>query len=142
MFRSNYNSYSGNGHGLGIIPAIAKPVSGIFGGLIGNLRKSVLPSRGFANRTYAYSQLGKDAYEKHKEIIEQNSPMKKRKFKKFINGLKQLESQVKTHGIDDNVGLSNENEEIAEPVTFDELNPHPFIQSYSADIADYDYKIN
>ena len=106
MFRSNYNSYSGNYHGLGIIPAIAKPVSGIFGGLIGNLRKSVLQSRGFANRTYAYSQLGKDAYEKHKEIIEQNSPMKKKKFKKFINGLKQLESQVKSHGIDDNVGLS------------------------------------
>ena len=66
----------------------------------------------------------------------------KKKFKNFINGLKQLESQVKSHGIDDNVGLSNENEEIAEPVAFDELNLHPFIQSYSADIADYDYKIN
>lgn len=142
MFSSTYNNYSGNGHGLpAIIPALTKPISNLFGGLIGNLRKSVKESRGFANRTYAYSQLGKDGYEKHREIIESNSPMRKRKFKKFINGLKQLESQIKpSHGIDDSVGLSGENEEIAEPATFDELNLYPFVQSYSADIADYDYK--
>ena len=141
MFSSTYNNYSGNGHGLpAIIPALTKPISNLFGGLIGNLRKSVKESRGFANRTYAYSQLGKNGYEKHREIIESNSPMKKRKFKKFINGLKQLESQIKSHGIDENVGLSGENEEIAEPATFDELNLYPFVQSYSADIADYDYK--
>ena len=60
--------------------------------------------------------------------------MKKGKFKKFIDGLRQMEISVKTHGV------AEGGEEIAEFATFDDLNLRPFVQSYPAELADYEYK--
>ena len=146
-FSSNYHSYAGTGHGLSaLIPGLISPVTSVVGKGIGGLRKLVKENRNHLNATYAYSQLGKDGYEKHKEIIEGHSTMPKRKFKKFINGLKQMESQTAPHGLEGigkglkDAGTNPYGEEIAEPATFDELNLQPFVQSYSADLADCEYK--
>ena len=42
-------------------------------------------------------------------------------------------------GISD-TSRENEKEKMADPATFDELNLTPFVQSYSADLADIEYK--
>ena len=139
-FSASYNSYCGNGHGVGgLVPGLFNPIGSLIGKGISGIRKLVKENRNHANNTYAYSTLGKDGYEKHKEIIQSHSTMKKKKFKNFINGLKQMESQLNSHGISVN-NISNEKEEMAEPATFDELNLTPFVQSYSADLADIEYK--
>lgn len=135
---NNMHSFSGNGHGLGgFIPGLLSPVTSLIGRGINGLRNIIKENRSQANSTYAYSALGKDGYEKHKDIINSNSTMKKGKFKKFINGLKQMENSVNSHGLSH--GNNNE-EEIAEFATFDDLNLKPFVQSYPAELADYEYK--
>ena len=154
-FSGQYNSYCGNGHGIAaIIPGLIKPVTDLISGGVGGLRRLIKENRHHHNETYAYSQLGKDGYEKNRDIIESHSTMRKRKFKKFINGLKQMEQQMNNHGLIVAHGvvnqfalekgatrdMSKEPEEIAEPATFDELNLQPFVQSYSADLADCEYK--
>ena len=141
-FSASYNSYCGNGHGIGgLVPGLFNPIGSLIGKGISGIRKLVKENRGHANNTYAYSTLGKDGYEKHKEIIQSHSTMKKKKFKNFINGLKQMETQLNAHGIGiTDTSMANEKEEMAEPATFDELNLTPFVQSYSADLADIEYK--
>ena len=139
-FSANYNSYCGNGHGIGgLIPGLFNPIGSLIGKGISGIRKLVKENRHHANNTYAYSTLGKDGYEKHKEIIQNHSTMRKKKFKNFINGLKQMDAQLNSHGIGE-TKIANEKEEMAEPATFDELNLTPFVQSYSADLADIEYK--
>ena len=132
---NNTNSYCGNGHGF--LPGLFSPVTSLIGKGIMGLRNIIKENRSHANSTYAYSTLGKDGYEKHRDIISSNATMKKGKFKKFIDGLRQMENSVTSHGI--NSG-DNNNEEIAEFATFDDLNLRPFVQSYPAELADYEYK--
>ena len=132
---NNTNSYCGNGHGIGgFLPGLFSPVTSLIGKGINGLRNIIKENRSHANNTYAYSTLGKDGYEKHRDIISSNATMKKGKFKKFIDGLRQMEVSVKTHGVSDG------DEEIAEFATFDDLNLRPFVQSYPAELADYEYK--
>ncbi|WP_432645843.1 hypothetical protein, partial [Methanobrevibacter sp.] len=132
---NNINSYCGNGHGLGsFVPGLFSPITNLIGKGINGLRNIIKENRSHSNNTYAYSTLGKDNYEKHKDIINSNSTMKRNKFKKFINGLYQMENSVQAHGI------NNPGEEIAEFATFDDLNLKPFVQTYPAELADYEYK--
>ena len=129
---NNMNSYSGNYHGF--LPGLFSPVTSLIGKGINGLRNIIKENRSHANNTYAYTTLGKDNYEKHKDIITSNSSMKRGKFKKFINGLYQMENSVNAHGV------SNPGEEVAEFATFDDLNLKPFVQTYPAELADYEYK--
>lgn len=139
-FSNQYHSYCGNGHGLpAVIPGLIQPVTDIIGKGIGGLRRLIKENRHHANLTHAYTQLGKEGYEKHREMLEGRSTMPKWKFKKFINGIMQMEKQINSHGIQ-NAGNNPYGEEMAEPATFDELNLQPFTQSYSADLADCEYK--
>ena len=142
-FDGRFNSYAGNGHGLStLIPGLISPVTNLIGKGISGLRGLVKENRNHANLTYAYSQLGPDEYEKRKEFLEARATMPKRKYKKFINGLKQMDN-AESHGLTVKVGahgIASEPEEIAEPATFDELNLQPFVQSYSADLADCSYR--
>ena len=142
---NNTNSYCGNGHGIGgFLPGLFSPVTSLIGKGINGLRNIIKENRSHANNTYAYSTLGKDGYEKHRDIISSNATMKKGKFKKFIDGLRQMEVSVKTHGLRSSTaqsaGVSDGGEEIAEFATFDDLNLRPFVQSYPAELADYEYK--
>ena len=143
MFNGTYNSIAGNGHGLGtVIASLFKPVTDLIGKGASGLRGLVKENRDHNNKTYAYSQLGKDGYENHREIIESNSTMPKRKFKKFINGLKQTShGLIVAHGeVPIPGGSSGSNFEKPEAAEFDDFNLRPFIQSYSADLADCEYK--
>ena len=136
---NNINSYSGNYHGF--LPGLFAPVTSLIGRGINGLRNIIKENRSQANSTYAYSTLGKDGYEKHKDIINSNSTMKKGKFKKFIDGLKQMENSINSHGLCPSCGQDDgKPEEIAEFATFDDLNLKPFVQSYPAELADYEYK--
>lgn len=136
---NNINSYSGNYHGF--IPGLLSPVTSLIGKGINGLRNIIKENRSHHNNTYAYSSLGKDGYEKHKDIINSNSTMKKGKFKKFIDGLKQMENSINSHGLCPSCGQDDgKPEEIAEFATFDDLNLKPFVQSYPAELADYEYK--
>lgn len=136
---NNINSYSGNYHGF--LPGLFAPVTSLIGRGINGLRNIIKENRSQANSTYAYSALGKDGYEKHKDIINSNSTMKKGKFKKFIDGLKQMENSINSHGLCPSCGQDDgKPEEIAEFATFDDLNLKPFVQSYPAELADYEYK--
>lgn len=130
----NITSYSGNYHGF--LPGIFSPVTTLIGKGINGLRNIIKENRSHSNNTYAYSTLGKDNYEKHKDIINSNSTMKRNKFKKFINGLYQMENSINAHGTCPTCGQ----EEIAEFATFDDLNLKPFVQTYPAELADYEYK--
>ena len=129
----NMNSYSGNYHGF--LPGLFSPVTSLIGKGINGLRNIIKENRSHSNNTYAYSTLGKDNYEKHKDIINSNSTMKRGKFKKFINGLYQMENSI-NHGTCPTCGQ----EEVAEFATFDDLNLKPFVQTYPAELADYEYK--
>ena len=130
---NNTTSYSGNYHGF--LPGLFSPVTSLIGKGINGLRNIIKENRSHANNTYAYTTLGKDNYEKHKDIIESNSTMKRGKFKKFINGLYQMENSI-NHGTCPTCGQ----EEVAEFATFDDLNLKPFVQTYPAELADYEYK--
>ena len=65
---NNSNNYS-----HGIIPGVIGGIGQLGGGIISNIRNAVKESRSHANTTYAYTTLGKDLHEKHKDILELNS---------------------------------------------------------------------
>lgn len=156
-FSGNYGSYCGNGHGLAAIaPALIKPATDLITGGVRGLRKLVKENRHHHNQTLAYTILGPDLYQKHQGMIDSHTTMAKFKFKRFINNLMKMEQRLKdasamsassptasaddTHGVIVKHGIAEEPEEIAEPATFDDLNLEPFVQSYSADLADMEYK--
>ena len=95
-------------HGIGaLVPMLLKPATGLIGSAVKGIKGIVYKNRAHDNSTYAYSKLGKDGFERHRGILEQNSSMRKRKFKKFINNLVESEKQlanVDTHGIEGTLG--------------------------------------
>lgn len=90
-------------HGIGaLVPMLLKPATGLIGSAVKGIKGIVYKNRAHDNSTYAYSKLGKDGFERHRGILEQNSSMRRRKFKKFINNLVESEKQlanVDTHGL-------------------------------------------
>ena len=97
------NINNSNNYSHGILPGLLSVVPKIGGGLIDRLRTAIKENRSHHNTTYAYATLGKDNYEKHRDIIEMNSTWRKGKFKKFINSLQGME-----HGLLIKHGVEND----------------------------------
>ena len=96
-------------HGLAALaPALVAPVTSLVGGMYRGLRGIVEKRRAGQNSLYAYETLGKDGYNKHKEIIENNYTVKPKKFYKFINNLAAAEKEIASHGIFAKHGAENE----------------------------------
>ena len=96
-------------HGLAALaPALVSPVTSLVGGLYRGIRGIVERRRAGQNSLYAYQTLGKDGYEKHREIIENNYTMKPKKFYKFVNNLAAAEKEITSHGIFQKHGAENE----------------------------------
>ena len=102
------NAPKSDAHGIGaLVPMLLKPATGLIGSAVKGIKGIVYKNRAHDNSTYAYSKLGKDGFERHRGILEQNSSMRKRKFKKFINNLVESEKQlanVDTHGVEGTLG--------------------------------------
>lgn len=97
------NAPKSDAHGIGaLVPMLLKPATGLIGSAVKGIRGIIYKNRAHDNSTYAYSKLGKDGFERHRGILEQNASMRRRKFKKFINNLVESEKQlanVDTHGL-------------------------------------------
>ena len=102
------NAPKSDAHGIGaLVPMLLKPATGLIGSAVKGIKGIVYKNRAHDNSAYAYSKLGKDGFERHRGILEQNSSMRKRKFKKFINNLVESEKQlanVDTHGVEGTLG--------------------------------------
>lgn len=90
-------------HGLGsLIPSLLQPATGLFKSVGRAIKDQIYRIKSNKNTTYAYTKLGKEGYEKHRDIIDENRYMGTRKFKRFINNLAQSEKQLEnidTHGL-------------------------------------------
>ncbi len=85
-------------HGLpAIVPALLSPATGLVKSAVKGLRGLVEKHRAQRNNVYAYQRLGKEGYEKHREIIDGNNTMRRKHFKEFINNLSEAEKQL--HGL-------------------------------------------
>ena len=107
------NAPNSDAHGLpALAPLLIKPATDLLGGAVRGIKGLVYKNRMHDNSSYAYSKLGKDGFEKHRGILDQNATMKRRKFKKFVNNLVESEKQLANidngllvrHGLEDSQG--------------------------------------
>ena len=91
---------SGNAHG--ILTSLIEPVTNLMKSAGNTIRNEIYRIKRNKNTTHAYTRLGKDGYEKHRDIIEANGTMGTKKFKKFIDNLISAEKQMSgpSHGLD------------------------------------------
>ena len=145
-------------HGIGLISAISRPVTSAARGLIGLIKDRVDERRGNKNTTYAYTTLGKDKYENHKEIIEKNQAWKPRKFREFIDRLQSLEhglfvrhgeqsSAARSAGADEQIASdagipsASSNIDIEKGITLEDINlPYVFNYTYQLDLYSKEYR--
>ena len=135
-------------HGIGLISAISRPVTSAARGLIGLIKDRVDERRANKNTTYAYTTLGKDKYENHKEIIEKNQAWKPRKFREFIDRLQSLEHGLFVrHGADEQIASdagipsASSNIDIEKGITLEDINlPYVFNYTYQLDLYSKEYK--
>ena len=85
-------------HGLPLA-AIGTGIGGLW--KIGTQIGNAIKRKRFTNNTMnAYKRLGKDLYEKHREIIEQTAHIRKKKFNKFLDSLTEMNHGVLVrHGV-------------------------------------------
>lgn len=136
---------TGNAHGLS---KLFEPITNLLKSAGSTIKNEIHRVKRNKNTTYAYSHLGKDGYEKHKDIIEQNGTMGVRKFKKFIDNLVESEKQLTpSHGLGDpnalggtastTIGPGNQQTETEKGVDLSLLNLNVYHkQSRNADFAD------
>ena len=137
----------GNAHG--IVGSLFEPVTNLLTSAGGAIRDEIYRIKRNKNTTHAYTRLGKDGYNRHKDIIEANGTMGHRKFKKFIDNLMETEQQLtQTHGLgrDPNalggssvltIGQANQEIETEKGVDIRNLNLNVYHkQSKNADFAD------
>ena len=134
-------------HGIGLISAISRPVTSAARGLIGLIKDRIDERRGNKNTTYAYTTLGKDKYENHKEIIEKNQSWKPRKFREFIDRLQSLEHGLFVrHGdeaiaSDAGIPAATTNIDIEKGITLEDINlPYVFNYTYQLDLYSKEYQ--
>lgn len=137
---------SGNAHG--ILDAFSGPITNLMKSAGNTIRNEIYRIKRNKNTTHAYTRLGKDGYEKHKDIIDANATMGHRGFKKFINNLIESERQLSGsgHGLRDpnalggsaSVTLGQATQQIAgeKGVDIRMLNLNVYHQSRNADFAD------
>ncbi len=91
---------SGNAHG--ILTSLIEPVTNLMKSAGNTIRNEIYRIKRNKNTTHAYTRLGKDGYNKHRDIIEANGTMGHRKFKQFIDNLISAEKQMSgpSHGLD------------------------------------------
>ena len=132
-------------HGLGLISAIAQPVTSAGKGLIRMIKDKVDERRANKNTTYAYTKLGKEKYMSHQDIIEKNQSWRPKKFRQFIDKLISIDhGLVLRHGISD-AGipsandLSNTDQERA--ITLEDINlPYQFNYTHQLELYSKEYK--
>ena len=137
-------------HGLGaVISSLIPSASNLVGNIVSSIGNKINRIRAEKNNTYAYSVLGKSNYEKHQDMINQNSTMNTNKFKSFVNSLAQMEAQLRNsenglltrHGKDsENNNLENNGTNKPEPITLDLENIKPYYRSFEEEIGDCRYK--
>lgn len=138
---------SGNAHG--ILTSLIEPVTNLMKSAGNTIRNEIYRIKRNKNTTHAYTRLGKDGYEKHKDIIEANGTMGTRKFKKFIDNLIESEKQLSapSHGVADpnalggtastSIGQATQEIETEKGVDIRLLNLNVYHQqSRNADFAD------
>ena len=91
---------SGNAHG--ILTSLIEPVTNLMKSAGNTIRNEIYRIKRNKNTTHAYTRLGKDGYNKHRDIIEANGTMGTKKFKQFIDNLIAAEKQMSepSHGLD------------------------------------------
>ena len=134
-----------------LAPMLVEPVKNLVSGVGKGIKWIWRKIRGHGNASYSYGILGKDGYSRNRELIEPVLGMKRHKFKKYINNLKESQNHgvVVRHGVseistiptDGNGASTTQNVEGERPDDFD-LRNYKYLmkQSLNADIADIDYK--
>lgn len=136
---------TGNYHG--VPTAFVGPITNLLKSAGNTIRNEIYRIKRNKNTTHAYTRLGKDAYERHKAIIDENNTMGHRKFKKFIDNLIESEKQFNSHGVTGSaststsraplVGPANQQIEGERGVDISMLNLNVYHkQSRNADFAD------
>ena len=140
---------TGNYHG--VPTAFIGPITNLIKSAGGAIRNEIYRIKRNKNTTHAYTRLGKDAYERHKAIIDENNTMGHRKFKKFIDNLIETDKQFANNsngiiGKDPNdmggtastsIGPGNQQTETERGVDISMLNLNVYHkQSRNADFAD------
>ena len=130
-------------HGIGLISAVARPVTSAAKGLIGMIKDKVDERRANKNTTYAYRKLGKDKYMNHRDIIEKNQSWRPKKFRQFIDKLQALEhglAPIKSDaGVPSANDISNIDQEKA--ITLEDINlPYSFNYTHQLELYSKEYK--
>lgn len=132
-------------HGLGLISAIAQPVTSAGKGLIRMIKDKVDERRANKNTTYAYTKLGKDKYMSHQDIIEKNQSWRPKKFRQFIDKLISIDhGLVLRHGISD-AGIPSANDlsniDQEKAITLEDINlPYQFNYTHQLELYSKEYK--
>lgn len=132
-------------HGLGLISAIAQPVTSAGKGLIRMIKDKVDERRANKNTTYAYTKLGKDKYMSHQDIIEKNQSWRPKKFRQFIDKLISIDhGLVMRHGISD-AGIPSANDlsniDQEKAITLEDINlPYQFNYTHQLELYSKEYK--
>lgn len=92
---------SGNAHGL--LTTLIGPITNLMKSAGSTIRDEIHRIKRNKNTTHAYTQLGKEGYQRHKDIIDENATMGHLKFKRFIRNLIESERQLnsQSHGVED-----------------------------------------